>query len=174
MTSLHFWIILGDERVRKGSVIRSLTGLSREGYCDVALQNGQRLRLWTAITSANEGNVMTPDDWVKDCGPQPGYAHVAPARLNILAAFRFEAPPAPPARDYLNAIAAGGGIIESIVTLGRLTPAWVPSYGAPYGHVLDIRDPIAEGNPPAPDDRGEAQAPTNEIAARVRELWGWR
>jgi hypothetical protein len=125
------------------------------------LTNGQALRLWTAIRSANEGeDAMSPDEWVKSCippavGGHPNFVH---ARQNILAAFRFAVGPAPGfnAEDYVNALASAGAVLESIVTLGQTTPDWIPWYGAPYWHVPDVT------------------VPTNRIAEQVREFWGWR
>ena len=53
---LRAWITLGRQNTRKGSTIRSPTGLGQSKWCEVALVNGQRLRLWGQITSADEGN----------------------------------------------------------------------------------------------------------------------
>lgn len=161
MAVIHCWVLLGDQGTRKGSVIRSLTGIPREQHCEVMLDNGQYLRLWAAVMSANEPqNAPDANDWVADCAAPPvpaGQPAIVASRINILAAFRLNHGAAGHrAVDYLNALATAGAVIESIVTLGQTTPPWVPSYGAPYAHVLDV------------------SVPTNEIAAHVRRFWGWR
>lgn len=166
MAVVHCWVLLGEQGTRKGSVIRSLTGLPREGHCDVVLDNGHYLRLWTAVMSANEAaDAMLPAQWVADCDRAPGPPdHAAPvaSRINILTALRLNhgAPNRRP-EDYLDALATANAVIHSIITLGQVTPAWVPPYGVPYAH-------IPYPNVPRVD------VPTNEIAARVRQLWGWR
>lgn len=160
MVSLHCWIVLGDQGVRKGSLIRALSGRGQQGHFDVMLANGQNLRFWTAIMSANEGNnPEPPDQWVAGCTPPPaaGRPNLVAARQNILAAFRFSiGRPGYEAEEYLNELARTGATIESIVTLGQATPDWVKAYGAPTGHVVDV------------------SVATNRIAEQVRTFWEWR
>jgi hypothetical protein len=124
------------------------------------LENGQCLRLWTAVMSANEGaNALAPEQWVAACTPGTvvGHPKFVCSRQNVLAAFRFTVGrPSFDAEDYLNALASSGAIVESIVTLGQTTPDWVQRYGVPYGHVVDV------------------SVPTNRIAEQVRKYWGWR
>ena len=135
MVQLHCWIILGRKKTRKGSLIRSLTGIPKKNHFDVMLSNGQWIRLWTAVMSANEpDDALPPDEWVAGCGPAPvpGPPAVVAARINILAAFRLDRGVAGhEAEDYLNALAHAGAVVEAIVTLGEVTRPWVPGYGAP-------------------------------------------
>jgi hypothetical protein len=160
MAALHFWVILGDKDVRKGSLIRALTGIGQERRCDILLANGQSMRLWAAVMSVNEAKQLkTPKVWVASCRPpavsgHPAFTH---NRENILVAFRFDIGKVSyAAENYLNEMSRVGARIESIVTLGERTPGWVPEYGVPYAHILDI------------------DVPTAHIAEQVRQFWGWR
>jgi hypothetical protein len=152
--SLRAWIIFGKQNTRKGSVIRSLTGLGQSKWCEVALVNGQRLRLWGQVTSPNEGN-YPPAKLVEDClndgANQPRrswYNLLIPIRLDI-------GKPGFEAEDYIEELVKADAWIESIITLGEPTRSWVPECGVSYGDVPDVN------------------APTNKIGEKVRQFWGW-
>jgi hypothetical protein len=152
--SLRVWIILGKQNTRKGSVIRSLTGLGQSNWCEVTLLSGQRLRLWAQVASLNEGRNPSKD-FVASCladsqSPlQSWYNVLLPLRLDL-------GNPGHEPEDYIAEFVRAEAWIESIITLGESTRRWVPDIGAPYADVSDV------------------SAPTNEIGAKVRQFWGWR
>jgi hypothetical protein len=153
---IHAWIILGKKNTRKGSVIRSITGVTSKKVVDVSLASGLRLNLWSAVMSLNEGgNPETPEEWIAvrqaDCAQAPMLS-----RFNALVALRLdEGRLGFEAEDYVRAMIAAGVIIESFVTLGEPSRSWVITSGVPHGSVLDVT------------------APTNLIASQVRQFWGW-
>jgi len=78
-------------------------------------------------------------------------------RQNLILAFRLRfGPKGRRPEDYVKALVEAGGTIESIVTLGETHRIWAIQVGAPYAHILDT-----------------ATTPTNAIAHRVRQFWGW-
>jgi hypothetical protein len=166
---LHCWVLLGKVNRRKGSVIRALTGLARENSCEVMLETGQSLLLWSAITSINEVSrgqeLPEPDAWAKallmDAGPIPGGHPILPSRRNILIALRLDLGiPNREPEDYLSALSACGAAIESIVTLGEHTRPQFTYYGAPFADI--------------PFDPDKQVVATNSLAQQVRRFWGWR
>jgi len=157
-TGLHVWVILGRNSTRKGSVIRSLTGLHGAKDCDVMLVSGQQLRIWAQMRSINEAEEEAPLEFVKN---SVGEAGIDPtrdmtARRNILIALRLDfGKPGWEPEDYIRELIAQGAFIESIETLGEPTREWVKKLGVPFASVVDT------------------STATNGIAAEVRRHWGW-
>ena len=153
----HLWALLGGAASGKESVIRALTGMESEGYCDLMLANGQVLRMWTQTAAVNEGaDASNAGDWAKwwvDYSLEHGPQH----RYNGLAGFELSdhSKPGYAARAFLESFASAGGVIESIVTLGAVTPEWARDLGVPSAA-------IASG------------VPANAIAGTIRTMWGWR
>jgi hypothetical protein len=150
--NLHAWVLLGDMSSRKGSTIRALTGISRDRLdpIEVTLTNGQSIQIHPKVASINEKNVPTPESWLARWSRSA-------VRQNLILAFRLRfGPKGRRPEDYVKALVEAGGAIESIVTLGETTPDWAIQIGAPYAHILDT-----------------ATTPTNAIAHRVRQFWGW-
>jgi len=179
VSSVRAWVILGKENTRKGSLIRSLTGLGREGWCDVTLVSGQRIHLYTRITSVNEDPKLMsrneedrymPSRLVDDCVKSDPHQPLR-SRFNVLMAFRLGlGVPGYEAEDYIRELAAVGVCIESIVTLGERTPKWALRCGAPCADVPGIH---RHANHEA-DGANDVWMPTNQIGAMVRQFWGWR
>lgn len=154
--SHHIWTLIGGAKCRKESTIRALTGVARGNDIEVRLTSGQTLPLWAHVQALNGAGRPDADAWVKTLADDRANAG-AHARLNLLISFLLDPALAPnfQARAYLEKMAAAGCVLESIVTLGQPTPAWVLAFGVPFGDVRDIAQP------------------TNAIAARVRALWDW-
>ena len=164
----HCWVLLGKERSRKASVIRALTGLARENWCEVALEGGHTLLFWSPVAPINEvprpQEPPEPAAWANaltsDPGPIPGNHPIVPARRNILIALRLDlGVPGREPEDYLSALSGAGATLESIVTLGEPTRPQFAYYGAP---IADI-----------PFDLEAQIVPTNSLAHRLRRIWGW-
>ncbi|WP_339163481.1 hypothetical protein [Methylobacterium bullatum] len=153
MTRLHCWLLIGSTHVRKGSVVRALTGVGNGRDARVELRGGQWLELnYAAVSSINEGNNPTPPtSWV-----QQQYARSQHSRINLLIPMRLTIRAGFNAQDYISELDKAGAIIESIVTLGEVVPLWVSAYGAPFAAIPNSQD-----------------TPTATTAKLVREFWGW-
>jgi len=151
VTKLHCRIIIGEAAVRKGSLVRALTGVGNGRNALIALKNGQWLELEATVSSLNEGaNPPEPSNWVRQ------QINGTKGRKNLLLSLRLTVGHGLNAQDYIEALDKGGANIESIISLGQNTPNWVPPYGCPYGSV-----PVS------------SQTPTALTAHQVREFWGW-
>lgn len=157
MTRYHCWIIIGPNNVRKGSTIRSLIGVSQKTTARVSLTNGQWLEFANVlISSVNEKQpVPTPEQWLQSL------LHGATsARKNVIFPLRHDKDPRVPnahdAYPYIHALDQAGAFIESIVTLGRDIPTWVPPLGVPFAGIPNSAD-----------------TPTSVTAKQMRHFWGW-
>ena len=145
------WIILGERNTRKGSVIRSLTGVGQSRWCEVALPSDPRLRLWAQVRSLNEGNcppAKSVEDCLEDGANQPlwsWYNLQIPLQLDT-GKSGFEA------QDYVAASVKAEARIESIVMFDEATRFWALDCRVSYGEVLN------------------ASVPRNEIGAKVRRF----
>jgi hypothetical protein len=149
---IRCWILIGGPGVRKGSVVRALTGVGTGRDCQIALRNGQWLYLALAtISSINENNPPDPDEWVSS------QSAAAPSVRNLLVSFQLNGRSGFDAEDYVQSLDGAGADIRSIITLGAPTPAWVPPYGAPYASIPD-----------------SAITPTALTAKMVRMFWDWQ
>ncbi len=161
---VHVWVLIGKANSRKSSTIRALTGQHRESALEIARTDGQIISLYTIIKPLNELDGPPAPSEVMDYLVQAAAeimagsekVEVVPQRINLLVTLTLNGPtPGKAVADYLNAFAAAGWAMESIVTLGEETPDWVKSYGAPYANIPAIYEP------------------TNAIAHDIRQLWGW-
>lgn len=154
--SHHVWTLIGGAKCRKESTIRALTGVARGNDIEVRLANGQTLPLWAHVVALNGEGRPDADAWAKTLADDRVNAG-AHARLNLLVSLLLDPKLAPnfQAEAYLERMAAAGCTLESIVTLGQPTPAWVLAFGVPFADIRDVA------------------MPTNAIAAEVRALWGW-
>ena len=149
---IRCWILIGGNGVRKGSVVRALTGIGNGRDCQIALRNGQYLHLAIAtVSSINEREAPNPDQWVSS--QENG---INQRIKNLLVCFQINGQQGFDAEDYIRSLDNSGADIRSIVTLGESTPSWVPRYGAPYASIPD-----------------SMITPTAITAAMVRTLWDW-
>ena len=161
---VHVWILVGKANSRKSSTIRALTGHHRESALEIARVDGQIMPFYTIIKPLNELEGPPSPSEVTDYLVQAASeimsgsenVEVVSQRINLLVALTMNGPtPGKSVADYLNAFVAAGWHMESVVTLGEPTPAWIKSYGAPYADVSLLN------------------APNNAIAHDIRQLWGW-
>jgi len=149
----HVWTLIGRQNTRKGSTIRALSGIDRDKDVEIMLCSKQQIRIRVRVSSVNEKlDAPTADDWIRDLEQQPGNSGI---RRNMLIAVRLGRGQPHEAETYLQAMAAAGYDLQSIVILGEPTPDWAKALGAPFSDIQDV------------------SVPTNEIARQVRTMWGW-
>jgi len=153
MSKLNCWILIGAASVRKGSVIRALTGIGSGRDARIELNGGHWLHLdFAAITSINESaNPPVPSVWVQN------QLRIKPkGTINILVPFRTFIKSGFNAEDYVIALDAAGARMQSIITLCEEAAPWVPEYGVPYSAIPNSQ-----------------WTPTATTVKLVREFWGW-
>ena len=110
--SLRFWIILGKQNTRKGSLIRSLTGLGRGNHCEIGLISGQRLHFYAGVRSLNEIDYL-PTKYVEDCFKEGANLPLW-SYYNLLISLRLDIGKSGyEAEDYIKAFINSGSHIAS-------------------------------------------------------------
>jgi hypothetical protein len=113
---MDLYVIVGNPRTRKASVVRSLTGCFNRSVRDIQMLSGQQpLRLYARVGALQDTHA----------GPDDLLAEVARARCDaVLCALAPAAHPQrpadyPDAPAYLSAFAAAGWRLRAVAVLGQ-------------------------------------------------------
>lgn len=140
---------MGQQGAGKSTTVRHLTGISnlQRGGIDFRLSNGQDIRLY-AMLSALQERPISPEDFINEV-KKGGYENVlAPLRI------KNRAKGCPDGDAYIKAFNKEGWNIKTVFVLSN----WPLPYQIPAQQAQHI----------APHT-----LPSNEIATRARQLWGW-
>lgn len=146
------YLILGDGKMGKSTLIRHLTGIREASLVDIALSGNQTIALWAWMRSAQE-MPKSPAEIVSLIG-NFNSAHCT----DILLPLRIlPANYQPGYLSYVNAIAsAGHSIVQSIVLTNQAHVA--PTFQQISPNIIS----------------NSLSQPSNVIAANVRALWNWQ
>ena len=148
---MNVYVIMGEGNTRKSSLVRCLTGIHEKSKEKkphiVATQEGD-IPVKIRIGSLQEVKKL-PAEFIAECK-----LHDVP---NILCAVRIEPEKSCPSGvEYLNAFIKEGWEVKPVIALDTIS---IPDFPK------DLEQPMYL--------YGSKSTPTNAMAARVRELWGW-
>jgi len=156
------WIIIGEHKVRKSSVARSLLGVDDpRSYAEAETVSGLRFRIHPCISAYQERN-KTPDDMIDELDEKPN--DEAKEQLddhhfrNALVVLRYDRlKNYPHGKEYVERLLKEGWEIEAIISLNIPCPAWVRDSGIPNLDILNVAD-----------------LTSRDIARQVRQAIGWK
>lgn len=144
------YLIVGNTRTRKSSIVRCLSGCFNRSLRDIQLaEGGTPLRLYARAGAAQETR-KTPDEFMAEV---PGNRCTAVLCCLLPTALPIEPELYPDARAYVQRFEAAGWRIRAIAVLGQNSGG--------------LRGPMLRQFPLAPT------APINLTASEVRDFFGW-
>jgi hypothetical protein len=145
------YLVLGEWHVGKSTLIRMLTGVTRQTRTKLRLTSGVDIDLYVWIRSMQEDNpVMTPEDLIQDLTSQDekGFEYyLIPIRTDSLNGISGQA--------YIDLLHAKCNIV-GVILLSNGGIAHHVKIPTPFIHIANTKS-----------------LPPNHITSRVRRQWGW-